>query len=56
METILEIAKQSPTAIYLGGVIFLFLRLEKANKRFEELVDRYHNTLLEGIRYMKTED
>lgn len=56
MDLILELAKLSPTVLYLGAVVFLFRRLEKANEKMEQLVDRYHNALLEGIRYMKTED
>lgn len=51
------LAAASPTVLYLSGVIFLFLRLEKANKahaeKMEKLVERYHSALLEGISIFK---
>lgn len=43
------LAAASPTVLYLAGVIFLFLRLEKANQKVEKLVERYHTLLVDGV-------
>lgn len=47
------ISTASPTVIYLGGVVFLFLRLEKAQQSnvaaLTALVERYHSLVSESV-------
>lgn len=59
IETILELAKLSPTVLYLGGLIYLYWENKKLQGKVIELLERYHTTLLEGLSVLKvhkTED